>query len=1077
MDRSEIASGGSAMTHPVFISYARSTNNKSAAALHEALGASQGLSFLDSTDIEAGGHIPDAVFDALLGARVVVVLADEVYFTRRYCREEFESALTAFKAMVRSGAPEEKRAKALDPIVVAVPPSGARPREMERLPPLLAQTNWPAADDTTAVVALVHERLETVDETIGERLDALGLRQRLGPRLAELAIPPPRDLAGMRLFPVGGIPQSIGDAFVGRADELWAIHDALSTERGDTSGAALTGALEGGGGFGKTRLAAEYVHRFGPPAFPGGLFWLTAAVAEDRLEAQFHGILRTLRPDTPDLATFRSAERNAHEELGQALHSLATGEPVLYVVDNVPEPEPGQPPRPLSTWCPAIGEVALLVTSRARQSLIPGVRSLPVDVLSPDKAVLLLTGDYEEVGRLDEASWIRIAGWVGYLPLALELLNRVLRAGGLPPDELLSAIATMRPVEEVDRQMEALRGVVPEEALRGIAEAFMVSYDRLSAAEQRAARLLAQFSPNAIPEPLLDLFGPDEFPRAVRNILLARSFVTPMTSGPVRLFGRMHRVLADFLRVRAAEQEEEDRRLAYAALLKALDDPDDPSKGPLANACLPHAEWVLAPERWDGGLETALLLTQAALLLEHRAEFGRARDLLVPAIDLAGAANGPISPAVADRVRALGRVLQALGDMDGAFQKLSWALLLDQEALGPDDPAVADDLGALGHLLLEVGDLEGAKDHFERALRIDEASFGKDHLGVANDLANLGNVFMEIGDMQKAREYMERALGIEEAAYGKEDPRLAISLSNLGVVLLHLGDLPAAKENTERALAMDQALRGPTHPGVAKELVTLGSILSRFGDLPGAKSKFERALTIDEAVFGAGHPEVAIDLVNLAHVLNDMGDLEGARRRFEEAVRMGEATYGPDHPKVGARRTSLGLVLRDLGDLKGAARNFAVAVEIGEAAYGPDDPRVGQRLWYLGRTLQDMGYLKQARQRFERALAINEAAFGPNDSNVAKALNDIGRVLHDEGDLAGARARLERALAIEEAALGPARLDVAMVKNNLGGVLVSLGDIEGARAKFTEALEVFERELGRDHPLTETARRNIDSLS
>src|SRR5882762_6346957 len=112
----------------------------------------------------------------------------------------------------------------------------------------------------------------------------------------------------MPVFALSGeLRASIGADFVGRADALWRIHHLLSTLRGDVGAAALTGAIEGGGGFGKTRLATEYLHRFGPGSYPGGLFWVNAEQSL-RLEEQLHGVLVTLRPEVGAFAEFSTGD-------------------------------------------------------------------------------------------------------------------------------------------------------------------------------------------------------------------------------------------------------------------------------------------------------------------------------------------------------------------------------------------------------------------------------------------------------------------------------------------------------------------------------------------------------------------------------------------------------------------------------------------------------------------------------------------------------------------------------------------------------------------------------------------------
>jgi hypothetical protein len=85
--------GASMADHPVFISYARNTSAALAEALHRELGGDTGLAFLDTSDIETLQKFPAEISDALLAAKVVVVFADETYFTRWYCLREFETAL------------------------------------------------------------------------------------------------------------------------------------------------------------------------------------------------------------------------------------------------------------------------------------------------------------------------------------------------------------------------------------------------------------------------------------------------------------------------------------------------------------------------------------------------------------------------------------------------------------------------------------------------------------------------------------------------------------------------------------------------------------------------------------------------------------------------------------------------------------------------------------------------------------------------------------------------------------------------------------------------------------------------
>ena len=179
--------------------------------------------------------------------------------------------------------------------------------------------------------------------------------------------------------------------------------------------------------------------------------------------------------------------------------------------------------------------MSLLVTSRAKLELgSEKVHALNVAPLDPEPAVALLTEGYGGAAALSPEAWRHIAGWVGYMPLALELLNRTLKVG-LLPSELLAQAERQGPTQVVDAQRALIERHVPADALRGVTEALSLSYARLTPDEQRAARLVAQFAPEPIPKRLLEALHGDGVTLSARMTLHARHFVTlPIGEAPPR---------------------------------------------------------------------------------------------------------------------------------------------------------------------------------------------------------------------------------------------------------------------------------------------------------------------------------------------------------------------------------------------------------------------------------------------------------------------------------------------------------------------------------------------------------------
>jgi len=823
----------------VFISYARGTSREPAEAVHNALGGDHSLAFLDSSAIEPGDTIPNKVFQGLLNARVIVVFADANYFTRRYCVEELMTAVRAYSVLAARGADARDLENAL-PVVVALPASGAKPEELERLPPPISARNWPSATQTELLLELVHSQLTAVGITIGKRLQDLGELDGLRERLHEtMSIPSPRTLQGARLYNEMGLTRSIGNAFVGRARELWELHSVLSTRQVGTSAAALTGALEGAGGFGKTRLAVEYLYRYGPPNYPGGLFWVNADVSDDRVEAQLHGILKTLKPGTPDLIIFRQSGRKASGELGQALHELKAQERVLYVVDNVPEAAPGQRPQGLEKWCPAIGKVALLVTSRARQSLQADVHRIEIREVSTEAAVMLLTRNTARVS-LPEGSWKRITEWVGNWPLALELLNAALRSGSLNPGDLLKRAQELGPAPELDRQMEALRGAVPEGTLRGVTEALGISYRQLAPQAQRATRLLALLSPEPIPLAIVNALGDQSMPAGAKVAVVSRSFVSDVSGTAVEMFGRMHRVLADFLRGKIEDEQELDE--VYQSILEVmeLEACHDPAQWPLMDACRPHAEFMFSrPPASSSSTESKRLAVR----------LGR------PIVNL----------------------LVARGRLEDAHVIASFNVELAKRLLNSEDPITLTAMADQGSLLYASGARNDAKLLLEQVMEARQRLLGEGHpdtLTTANDLAL---TIRELGDVNGARRLQEHVLEVSSRLLGEEHPDSFRAMGNLAETLRTQGELREAHRLQERVLNDSRRRLGDEHPKTLAAMHNMAATLAKEGDLAGARHLQEQVLQKSRFLLGEDHPNTLIAMFNLALTLSALGDEDGAR--------------------------------------------------------------------------------------------------------------------------------------------------------------------------------------------------------
>jgi hypothetical protein len=151
----------------IFLSYAHSTNLDHARTLEVALRTAGIATFRDETEIADGECFPQAIIDALLGSRVVVVFADSAYFGREYCRWELEATLAPIRRLTQGD-----WSTSLDHLVIALPEDRSVSAELDRLPPAVRTRSWSRASDTTRLFGLVHDRVISPSPTLASRLGA-----------------------------------------------------------------------------------------------------------------------------------------------------------------------------------------------------------------------------------------------------------------------------------------------------------------------------------------------------------------------------------------------------------------------------------------------------------------------------------------------------------------------------------------------------------------------------------------------------------------------------------------------------------------------------------------------------------------------------------------------------------------------------------------------------------------------------------------------------------------------------------------------------------------------------------------
>jgi hypothetical protein len=358
---------------------------------------------------------------------------------------------------------------------------------------------------------------------IGDRyeFDAEAVIKALGQLLDEIAL---------SQSPVGtpqNLPRSGVVEFVGRDSKLKELHEQLQSNK-----RIAIAAVQGMGGIGKTELALQYaISQLQQGQYPAGLCWLRARdreIATDIVNfAQVHLGLKL--PEQLEIDA----------QVAFCWQRWPEGE-ALVVLDDVTDYQEIEPYLP-----PADPRFKLLITTRL--DLGSTVQKIAIEELDENSAISLLeslVGGERIRSQLADAQ--ALCKWVGYLPLALELLGRFLaRKPDWSIDRLLKALD--------EKRLDAKALVDTENGMTGqlgVAAALELSWQELNEAEQELACVLGMFAIAPIPWSLLESCHPEVAPDDLEGIrdngLMARSLLKRVGEGRYQL----HQIVQEYFRIK-----------------------------------------------------------------------------------------------------------------------------------------------------------------------------------------------------------------------------------------------------------------------------------------------------------------------------------------------------------------------------------------------------------------------------------------------------------------------------------------------------------------------------------------------
>jgi tetratricopeptide (TPR) repeat protein len=799
------------------------------------------------------------------------------------------------------------------------------------------------------------------------------------------------------------------DRFVGRDDVLQDLHARLQrSER------VAIASVAGMGGVGKSELAVQYGRRHLAETYRGGVVWL----AGERAGLELLSFARSTFFPTVDFSQFGDLREQLAFCWAHWPAKEVPPESVLLIFDDVTDYAAQVQP-----CLPSDGRFRVMVTTREKLDAKKlGIDRLDLAVLKPLAAIRLLT---LWIGRDRVCQEARIARdllkWLGYLPLAIELVGSLL---AIEPDLTIAKL-----FEQL--KTERLR----HEAIEPIEVAFNVSWQRLSDAAKQMAMGLSVFANAPIPWELVErtIAGCklDDTPKPERKRDKLRRWLKREAPPTVKQWcllldekarrqarrelerlhlldrvseGRygLHPLIREFFAVKlAARSEATDWRRSFARVMTAI-----ARQIPQTVTISQQAELKEAIVHLAAATEYSDLLSaenyEWGWPFEGLARFYEAQSLFIEAetysqqcLDQSETRFGADHPDTATSLNNLALLYKSQGKYESAEPLLQRALDIHERQLGTDHPHTALSLNSLAELYRVQGKYESAEPLLQRALDIRERQLGADHPSTSLNLNNLASLYESQGKYESAEPLLQRTLDIQERQLGADHPSTATSLNNLAELYRVQGKYESAEPLYQRALDIRERQLGTDHPDTASSLSGLAVLYRSQGKYETTEPLLQRALDITERQLGADHPHTALSLNNLAALYYSQGKYESAEPLYQRALDICERQLGADHPHTALSLNNLAELYQAQGKYESAEPLYQRALDIWEQQLGADHPLTATSLNNLAVLYCYQARWGEAERLLVRALLIGVQKLGEAHPDTQRSIRSLASLIQD----------------------------------------------------------------------------------
>ena len=954
---------------------------------------------LQAWDFAPGSNFVVNMHNAARLARRTIALLSPDYLKSRYAQSEWAAAF------VQDPTGEKD---ILLPVLV-------RSCELDGLLASIGYIDLTGLDETTAQATL----LAKIKATRARPSVAPGF-----PGKASAAV----DFPGKKAV-VWNIPYPRNPFFTGRDKLLEDVHKRFTTQKA----VALTQAISGLGGIGKTQIAIEYAYRYEHEY--RYVLWANAASSESLLN------------DFVSLAALLNAPGYDPQQQLTAVKAvqqwLATQKDWLLILDNADDIAMVRGYLP--TRSNPGGHVLLTTRAQATRAI---AQPFEVDKMEKDEGILLLlrrTGVIESAEQLSQApiedrnAAEAIVVVLDGLPLALDQAGGYIEEVGCSLADYLQLYQTHR--KELLSKESQLSAAYPEM----VATTWSLAFQRIEQANPAAAALLqfcAFLAPDVIPEKIITMGAGD-----------LGDVIEPVATNAFKL----NEVLGTLQRYSLLRRDSETKVLTIHRLVQAV---------------LQDTLALATQELWA---TRVIMVVERVFTFMQSANWSQVEQYMPQAYACVELIEQYklFFPAAGIILLLAGSHLQNYARYKDAEKFYQEAIDIFEDIWETEHFQLAVTVHKLGQIYEAQQQYQKAEKMYQRALNIfenisedenDEFTMELRNGALASILHRLGHVYQMQELYQEAKASYQQGLKLCMKSPEVEAREALVILHDLATLHEEQGYYQKEEGLYKYALEVyeNEQLRNSEDIEV---LNTLAKLYGESGRYHEAEALYLRALNICERNLGAEHPSTAQTLHQLARHRRGQGRFEEASELYLRALDIYEKLLGPEHGNVAATLYYLAELRRQQKRDSEAEALLQRALAIREKVLGPEHQSTAAILHELARLYEDQGKYEVSERLYLRVLRIYEKVLGAEHNDIAMTLHELARIYNVQHRYEELEQVELRALAIHEKVLGEHQFTYATLYR-LAKLYHAQDNYERAASYYQRALAIQEKEPGIQHPDT-----------